>query len=70
MALLSAQDIGAYAYERRIRLGMSQNELAQKIGVNSRTILRFENGNGANLTSVLHILNELGIELLGRVAAP
>ena len=69
MPLHSARDIGGYACERRKYLGITQDDLARKIGVSSRWIIRFEGGNpGANLASVTHVFNELGITLLGSIA--
>ncbi len=38
------QDVGSCIQERRILLGLSQAQLAEKIGVNSRQVQRYEDG--------------------------
>lgn len=56
--------IGARVAARREKLGLTQAELASRVGVSREWILRFERGNpGANLGGVLKVLQELNITL-------
>lgn len=59
-----AAAVGARAAARREELGLTQAELASRVGVSREWVLRFERGNsGANLGGVLNVLQELNITL-------
>lgn len=51
---------------RRRRLGLSQEELAQKIGVRQKTLSDIENAKPARLETLLRILAVLDLELVVR----
>ena len=51
---------------RRRKLGLSQEELAQKIGVRQRTLSDIENARSARLDTLLRILAVLDLELVVR----
>lgn len=51
---------------RRRKLGLSQEELAQKIGVRQRTLSDIENAKSARLDTLLRILAVLDLELVVR----
>lgn len=56
-------DIGKKINKRRIELGLSIDELAEKIGKNRATIYRYENGNIEKLPSaiILPLANALKV---------
>lgn len=63
-------NIGKIIKERRIELGMSADDLAQKIGKNRATIYRYENGDIENLPTyvlepIAKALNMTPADLLG-----
>ena len=61
---MNQKKIGKFITECRKKINMTQEELAEKIGVNRRTISRWENGNGMPDYSVLDILcNTLNISI-------
>lgn len=65
----SAGGIGAYAAERREKLGLTQIELAQRVGVSREWVSRFERGDGSpSLRSVMHAMHELGVHLFAQPA--
>jgi HTH-type transcriptional regulator/antitoxin HipB len=51
---------------RRRKLGLSQEQLAAKIGVRQRTLSDIENARSARLDTLLRILAVLDLELLVR----
>lgn len=61
----SLDDIGHCVYRVRQHLGLTQSEVAQKIGVTRQWIGRIERGKsaGADLQTILDLLNVLGISL-------
>jgi transcriptional regulator with XRE-family HTH domain len=62
--LSTVSAIGARVAARREELGLTQVELASRVGVSREWVLRFERGNsGANLGGVLKVLRELNITL-------
>lgn len=52
--------------ERRRKLGLSQEQLAAKIGVRQRTLSDIENARSARLDTLLRILAVLDLELVVR----
>ncbi len=52
--------------ERRRKLGLSQVQLAAKIGVRQRTLSDIENARSARLDTLLRILAVLDLELVVR----
>lgn len=69
-AVSSAAGLGARAAARREELGLTQAELAHRIGLSREWVIRFERGNpGANLEGVLKALTELQLELSTKARA-
>lgn len=67
MLLRSARGLGAYAAERREQLGITQADLARRVGVSREWVSRFERGDGSpSLRAVMDVTRELGIELLAQ----
>lgn len=67
MHLRRADDIANLIRARRESLGLSQQALAERLGVSRKWVNEIEQGNStAKLGLVLRALNELGIELLAR----
>ena len=64
MASLTVHQIASAARGRRQSLGLSQEQLADRLGVSRRWVRDFEAGNGgAHLETVLRMLDMLGIDL-------
>jgi len=60
----SIRDVAAAVRGRRKDLGLSQAELAQRVGVSRKWIYEFEGGKPkAEFALVLRVLNELGLTL-------
>ena len=58
-------ELGALIRAHRLTLGMSQQELAIRVGVSRLWIVQTERGNpGASLELVLRTLTELGVTLV------
>lgn len=61
----SAQGIGAYVAQQRELRGLTQAELARRVGVSREWVSRFERGDGSpSLRSVMEVMCELGIVFL------
>ncbi len=59
------KDIGERIYKARIRAGMTQAELAEKLGVDRVAITRYENGNrGPHISDVPLLAEVLGVSPL------
>lgn len=66
MRLRTAVDFGAVIRDKRLRLGLSQADLARKVGVGRQWIVEVEKGkSGAPLGLILRTLEALGISLTG-----
>jgi len=64
MLLKTAKEIGAYVREQRKLLGWTQQELANKVGVQRLWLVQFEKGkSSAQLGLALRTLKALGISL-------
>ena len=64
MRVRSVHDVAAIIRGRRLALGMSQEELARRVGVSRRWIYFFEAGKTrAELAIVLRLADELGLVL-------
>lgn len=64
MIIRTAKEVGALIRDRRTALGLSQLQLAEKVGVSRVWIVQFEAGKPtAQLGLVLRTLRELGISL-------
>ena len=64
MRIRTAVDIGALIRDRRTRLGLKQQDLADKAGVSRQWLIEVEKGKPrAELGLVLRTLDELGISL-------
>lgn len=68
MILYSAKEVGALVRDRRTGLGLSQTQLAEKVGVSRVWMVQFERGKpNAQLGLVLRTLRELGIPLKAEI---
>jgi len=68
MILYSAKEVGALVRDRRTGLGLSQMQLAEKVGVSRVWMVQFERGKpNAQLGLVLRTLRELGVPLKAEV---
>ena len=64
MKARSIQDVAATVRGRRTDLGLSQGELAQRVGVSRKWIYEFEAGKPtAEFGLVMRVLEELGLSL-------
>lgn len=69
MILYTAKDIGALIRDRRTELGLSQVQLAKRIGVSRIWIVQIEKGKpNAQLGLILRALQELKILLHAEIA--
>jgi HTH-type transcriptional regulator/antitoxin HipB len=67
MRIVSTHDLAAVARGRRLSLGLSQEELAQRAGVSRQWLVIFERGKRtAELGLVIRLLDTLGLELEAR----
>jgi transcriptional regulator with XRE-family HTH domain len=63
-ALRSSLDLGRRLRDQRLRLGLTQAQLAAKAGLTQPAISRVERGLGlGSLEQLLSLLNALGLEL-------
>jgi HTH-type transcriptional regulator/antitoxin HipB len=58
--------LGNSIRERRRNLGLSQEQLAAKVGVRQRTVSDIENAGAARLDTLLRALGALDLELVVR----
>ena len=64
MLVRTPSDLGALIRERRVKLGLDQRSLAQKVGASRKWLIEVENGKPrAEIGLILRTLNALGIEL-------
>ncbi|PZU47553.1 MAG: transcriptional regulator [Microbacterium sp.] len=64
MRVARSADLGALVAEKRERLGLSQQQLAEESGVTRDWLNRFERGKSTvTLHRVLWVLNALGLEM-------
>jgi HTH-type transcriptional regulator/antitoxin HipB len=64
MAITTPADVGAALRQQREKLGLSQVQLAAKIGTTPGRLSRFERGDGAtNLRTLLSLLAALNLQL-------
>jgi HTH-type transcriptional regulator/antitoxin HipB len=64
MSITTPSDFGAALRDQRERLGLSQGQLAAKIGTTQGRISRFERGDGAtSLRTILTLLAALNLEI-------
>lgn len=64
MRVRSMHDLAAAARGRRLNLGLSQAELARRVGASRKWINEFEAGKPtAEIGIVLRVVEELGLEL-------
>ncbi|MFC4225514.1 helix-turn-helix domain-containing protein [Lysinibacter cavernae] len=62
--LRSARGFGAYAAERRVAQGLTQADLAAKVGVSRKWVVRFEDDSTtATLFRAVRVFQVLGIDL-------
>ena len=67
-----SRNAGRIARERRVQLGLTQREVAQRSGVSERTVYSFELGEkpGIHLSKMLAIYETLGLVLKVEVVDP
>ncbi len=58
--------LGNYIRERRRKLGLTQEQVATKIGVRQVTVSNIENSAAARIETVLRVLAALDLELVIR----
>ena len=64
MLVRTPSDLGAVIREQRLKLGLDQRSLAQKVGASRKWLIEVENGKPrAEIGLILRTLNALGIEL-------
>jgi HTH-type transcriptional regulator / antitoxin HipB len=64
MRIRTAADLGALIRERRVKLGMDQNDLAEKAGTSRKWIVEVEQGKPrAEIGLILRTLKTLGVSL-------
>jgi HTH-type transcriptional regulator / antitoxin HipB len=65
MRLASIADIAAAVRGRRVDLGLSQGDLAERAGVSRRWVNQFEAGGRATaeIGTILRVLDSLGLDL-------
>ncbi len=71
--MTTISNISATARARRREMGLTQADLAERLGMSRRWVAQFERGGGggASLEDVLRLLAEVGLDLeLTRRAAP
>lgn len=55
------KELGARIKQYRISLNITQNDLANKCGISSSTVVRIENGDDSIFSNYIKILNGLGL---------
>lgn len=55
--------LGRLVEARRLAMGLSQFELAQKIGTDRKIVIRVENGRGVRVSTLAALLDVLGLQL-------
>jgi len=58
------QSLSRTIRQRRVELGLSQDDLAQALGVSRTTISQIENGRPGTVALLLNVLDSLGLDLL------
>jgi len=58
------QSLGRSIRQRRVDLGLSQDDIAESLGVSRTTISHIENGRPGTVATLLNVLDSLGLDLL------
>lgn len=58
------EDFGKAVKERRLTMGLTQKQVANKAGVTYQTVLKLEQGGSMNMEKMTAILNALGMQLV------
>lgn len=69
-AMIDREEMARAVRTHRIRLGMTQQQLAQRARVGIATVKRIEGGHGASLTTLHAIARALGVDLGDLVGVP
>ncbi|BDZ39866.1 helix-turn-helix domain-containing protein [Microbacterium suwonense] len=65
--LVNTTDLGAVAAEQRIKIGLTQSELAQRADVTRDWLARFETGSpNVTIARVMRVYRVLGLDLVVR----
>jgi len=68
--IITSGEIGAKIRKRRKELGLSQEQLAEKVGVSYQQVQRYENGNSTlNVENVQRIAHALGVSAIALLEA-
>ena len=71
MRIRTPTDLGALIRDRRIKLGLDQRSLAQKIGVSRQWLVQVEKGKPrAEIGLLLRTIDALGVHLMSQEEAP
>src|SRR5271157_154663 len=71
MRIRTPADLGALIRDRRIKLGLDQRSLAEKVGVSRQWIVEVEKGKPrAEIGLLLRTIDALGIQLMTEEDAP
>ena len=71
MRIRTPSDLGALIRDRRIKLALDQQSLAQKVGVSRQWIVEVEKGKPrAEIGLLLRTIDVLGIQLMPRTRNP
>lgn len=63
--LVNTTDLGAVAAERRVKLGLTQSELAEHANVTRDWLARFETGSpNVTIARVMRVYRVLGLDLV------
>lgn len=66
VALRTPRDLGAFVRSARQKMGLSQQQLADKVGVSGMWVSHLERGNdGARFNLILRTLSVLALQLRG-----
>ena len=55
-------EIGSLFFKRRKELGLTQNQLGEKVGVTKSEISKIENGRGITFSTINKLSEALGVE--------
>lgn len=67
----SAADVGALIRQARQAAGMTQQQLADRVGTTRQWVIRLEQGrNGTAINTALIALEELGLEMVAQLDLP
>lgn len=57
------QEIAVKIKERRKKLGLTQTQLAKKVGLSKMQIINYEQGRGLGLSPLMKVAKKLGLKI-------